>query len=385
MTATISPAKFAPLAVVNSIGYAATTAVPFWVGDFGAQHGLPAWTGGVVAIFQLLTAALFNLLTPALFGKTSLRTAGCIGACIALVGGLVALAPGAVAFGGSALLCGAGLGVLLNITNRLVARSHAAQQGYSTFQLVEVFIASTLYTAFPLIGQRFGAAAVLTTLGLLAGVALIIFYLVAGPGGEEEPQVASHTMIETPSERAAGFWILAALMMFIAGQSSVYSYLVPVGGMLGLDAPQIGRLMALGTASGLAGALSARLIGERFGDRIPVLLGTALLAADLAMVTQTHSVVAFRVGVTVIGLLTMFVVPYLFTMLANADRTGRMASVGPAALLVGLAIGPGVASLTVAILDTSRVGLAALAVVLVATALVAASPRGSTEAAEISL
>ncbi len=364
------PIPFVPLALVNSIGYAATTAVPFWISDLGPHFGLPVWVGGIVAILQLLSAATCNLLTPLVFSRTPMARVGVGGAAAAVFGGALALLPNPLGFFVGAVVSGGGLGVLLNCTNRLVAQSHSAQKGYATFQLVEIFVAVSLYSAFPLVGQRFGPSGVLFCLSILGllGAGLIGWLAPWNVPSDISPTGAA--LASAARGRKAGLFILAAIVVLFSGQSAVYSYMVPVGRLIHVNPASVGRLMSLGSAFGLVGALVARLIGERFGDRAPVIAGALLLGLDLAVVTTTRDLMVFSVAACLIGLLTAFLAPYLFTLLARFDRSGKMASVGPSALLTGLAIGPAIATLVAINFAIPRIGPAALGIVLLSTGLI---------------
>ena len=79
------------------------------------------------------------------------------------------------AFIAGCLLCGSGFGVLLNVTNRLVAVSSAPQRGYAIVQLVEVLFCIGFYLGVPLITERFGTLSVFAALAALcAGVFLLL-------------------------------------------------------------------------------------------------------------------------------------------------------------------------------------------------------------------
>src|SRR5580704_15970360 len=61
------PLMVVRLALVNSVGFSASTIVPLWLGDISAHLGAPAWYGGFVATLQLAACALMNVGTPFVF------------------------------------------------------------------------------------------------------------------------------------------------------------------------------------------------------------------------------------------------------------------------------------------------------------------------------
>src|SRR5271155_1825623 len=74
------------IALANSVGFSASTAVPIWVGSVGAHFGLPSWGAGAVATGQLACAALLNAATPWLFRTVRLRRLAFVGAAVGMLG-----------------------------------------------------------------------------------------------------------------------------------------------------------------------------------------------------------------------------------------------------------------------------------------------------------
>jgi hypothetical protein len=288
--------------------------VPLWVGSVGAQFGLPSWGAGAVATGQLVCSALLNTATPWLFRGTPLRKLAFAATLIALLwNGLAWLGSSSVFIAGC-LLCGAGFGVLLNVTNRMVAASSAPQRGYATVQIVEVLFCIGFYLAVPPITERFGTLAVFATLAVLcAGV----FVLLAGvPVGARGGATKLMQDGPAPNTAAAGLSLCAATLLF-AGYSSVSSSLVSIGAAVGLSILWVGRVMALGLLAGLGGAIFARGLGERAGLLSALLAGASVLGGDMLVITLGAGPAAFTAGAIVMFIGSVFVVPYIFALLAD--------------------------------------------------------------------
>jgi hypothetical protein len=117
------------IALVNSVGFSASAAVPLWVGSVAAHFGYPSWGAGAVATAQLACAALLNAAIPWLFRGAHLKKLAFVAAAVALLGNGLAWLGSSSLFIAGCLLCGAAFGVLLNVTNRLVAGSSSPQRG----------------------------------------------------------------------------------------------------------------------------------------------------------------------------------------------------------------------------------------------------------------
>ena len=370
------------IALTNSIGFSASTAVPLWVGSAGAHFGFPSWGAGAVATGQLACATLLNAATPWLFPGRDLRRLAFVAAAVALLGNVLAWLGSASAFIAGCLLCGAGFGVLLNVTNRLVARSSAPQRGYATVQLVEVLFCIAFFLIVPPISERFGILSVFATLAALcAGVFLLLAGVpLSAPGGSESTvwDDASATTAGhagklkrgsgAPNTAAAVLSLCAATLLF-AGYSSVNSSMVTIGAAVGLSVQWVGRLIALGLLAGLGGAIFARGLGERTGVLLPLLVGASVIGGDMLVVTQGWGTTAFIGGAIVLFTGMTFLVPYIFALLAGLDKAGRWASIGPAFVLTGVALGPGIGGAVSHGVDFTTLGYTALACIAAAVTL----------------
>src|SRR5207253_3106985 len=113
----------------------------------------------------------------------------------------------------------------------------------------------------------------------------------------------------------------------------------------------------LGMPCGLAGALLARLLGERVGPLVPVLGVDLVLACLGPFLTSSPDVAIYVTGIVTLAICTIFVVPYYFAELGALDRSGRYASFGPAMMLTGIAGGPSAAVFLRDSLGLAAVGL----------------------------
>ena len=294
-------------------------------------------------------------------------------AAVAMLGNGLAWLGSSSAFIAGCLLCGAGFGVLLNVTNRLVAGSSAPQRGYAIVQLVEVLFCIGFFLGVPLITERFG---ILSVFAALAVLCMGVFLLLAGvpvsvPGGSEvtapndAPVSTQGRVVKSkrngapPNMPAAALTLCAAALLF-AGYSSVSSSLVSIGAAVGLNILWVGRVMAFGLFASLGGAIFARGLGERAGLLLPLLAGAGVLGSDMLVVTLGGGAAAFIGGAIVMFVGTVFLLPYIYALLAGLDSAGRWASIAPGFVLTGVALGPAIAGGVSRGVDFTTLGYAAL-------------------------
>jgi hypothetical protein len=273
------------ISLSNSIGFSASTAVPLWVGSVGAHFAFPSWGAGALATGQLACAALLNAVTPWLFRVARLRRLAFMATAAALFGNVLAWLGSSSVFIAGCLLCGAGFGVLLNVTNRLVAGSSALQRGYAIIQLVEVLFCIGFYLGVPPIVERFGTLSVFAVLAVLCvGVFLLLAGVPVGTAGGLEttvPDDVSATPARViskhgpPNTGAAVLSLCAAALLF-AGQSSVNASLVPIGAAVGLSVVWVGRVISLGLLAG-AGALGCDMLLVTLGGGGAIFIAGAIV------------------------------------------------------------------------------------------------------------
>jgi len=360
------------LALVNSIGYAGSTIVPLWVGDIGARLDMPSWFGGAVATAQLLAAAVLNLLTPFLFRKVPPSRLARTALLAAAGFYFLTLVSQPLVFITACVGGGACLGIVLNATNRIIAGSVDVQKGYSIFLLTEGLFGSSMFYSGALLSEHLGLTWVFLTLPAVTLLGAVIMTRL--PVAQLD---VGRVMTAAPGPLGLRLILgLLALFIFFCGQSCIIASTLTLGRQVGLSAPAASATLAIGVIVGLLGAIASRLLGERFGIRWPILAATAILAAVVFAMTGPGGPMSFYLGVPWIQVTTLFIVPYFFTLLARLDVTGRTASVGPAFLLGGVAVGPSLAAWVTGIWSLSALGPAAtIALIASAVLTIAATSR----------
>jgi hypothetical protein len=273
---------------------------------------------------------------------------------------------------------GAALGILLGMTNRIMAGVDHVQKGYAVFQIVEVCFASALYLASAGLLDRLGSQSMFVLMAVAGAGGLAALHGLAAPGfvGAEAQAI--------PVNRPRilhGVLLLIAMLCFFSGQSSINSFVIQIGRDIGLNAASVAQIVGTGMICALAGAAAARLMGERFGTTAPIAVVALLLAADFLFLTRSPSPTGFALGVGFIPLGTIMVVPFFFTALARADAQGRFAAVGPAFLLGGVALGPLISTALDAAIGRVALGVVAASLTAVAGMLVLRRGAGARIAA----
>ena len=359
------------IASVNAVGFSASTVMPLWLGGVAHAFGMPAWFAGAAVVAQLGGAALFNLLTPILFGRFSLLPLARVGLLVAAAGYLLAVTASPALFITACFLSGAALGTVLNVTNRLMGSGDHVQKGYAIFLLIEICFATVVFLGSSALMARFGLRAVFPVVGATALLAFVILWrlpVALTPSGAPERRALG-------ADRLPAMMALGAFALFFIGQATLNGFMPTIGQAAGLDAQSAAQIIGLGMPFGFAGAMLARLVGDRVRPIVPVTIVVLLLACAAPLLTLMPTVTIYTMGVIALAVSTMFSVPYFFAHLATFDAGGRYTAFGPAMMLTGIATGPSVAVLLDATFGLGAVGLFAAALLLIGGGVFAFSVR----------
>ncbi len=345
MTHDRSRRETAALLVGNAVGYSGPTSVPFWLTNMAGVFHLSPAVSGLLVTLELLAVATWVVAMSRLVGRISPRVAGLAGLGCAIGGNMVAfLAPGVGVFAMGLILAGSGLGTLLGTVNLLAGRRREPQKVLALMLLALVVFAVVFFFVAPrsvgLLGPA-SAFAILSGIGMLAIPAIAglpaRLPTTAGFGGAPSSELGTRAI-------AGGL----ALLLLLGGQDCFWPFMQQIGARAGLDARATGVVLAIGAVVNLAGPTAARVIGARLGALLPVIVGFLSMMTAAALLGHSTLKSAFVISAISLTTLTFFLVPYVMGLLAELDRSGRLAGAGPALMMVGSAVAPVVAGATVA-------------------------------------
>ncbi|MDE1169270.1 MAG: MFS transporter [Pseudomonas sp.] len=283
------------------------------------------------------------------------------------------------------LFAGLGGGAVMAVVYASAALRSSKDSTFAVINIANLLWGVILVSSMPLILGHGGVASCFWLLGAASAVAA---YGVRQVPPRYVGVMQGEQQLATPLGLTSMLLIgLFALLFF--GHSALWVYQERIGKSIGLATEQIGAILGASVLAGAVGAGLAGLIKRRFGLLLPQLLGfgTALIAT-LMMVYGT-SALAFAITAGLIHLVWFFCLPYLLSMAAELDPSGRLAGLGNAAIFVGQGLGPFAAAMVVGQGDFRAVGwLAAGAYVIAlitAITVVASFKRGIEHRAAMAL
>ena len=241
------------------------------------------------------------------------------------------------------MICGASGGAVMAVVYATAALRTSKDATFAVINIGNLLWGMLLVTSMPMIVQTFGVNGAFSLLAITSVLAASGCRRVP----KRYPQAHRSANISTPPFGLTSILLIMLFALLFFGHSALWVYQERIGKSIGLEPQQIGGILGGSILAGAFGAGLAGLIGRRLGLLFPQLLsfGTALLAT-LVMV-YGDSAVAFAATACLIHMVWFFSLPYLLSMAAELDPSGRLAGLGNAAIFIGQGLGPFGAALVV--------------------------------------
>jgi DHA1 family inner membrane transport protein len=357
---------------------------PIVLGELVDAHQVTLEGVGIVAMAEIILLGLGVVLGDALLPVGQLRFIT-IAAALAAAGldGLTLQATGDGAMTAVRAAAGLAEGVLVwGTTGVIVRTANPARVGGIFFVLKTLAQALVGLLLANAIIPRWGWQGGFMVLGVLAlSCCLLSFAQPARLAALAPPAVSGFRWsARTVQPLAVAFLQLATL-------GSFWAYLEPLGKDAGFDARGAQTLIAAVLATQVvAGSVATAAV-----RRLPVVPTLVACSLALAAVTATvHQLPAghtrdFALACLVFGFVWLFMLPFQIGLAFRADASGRLASLVPAAQLLGSAFGPLMASFIVEGENASAVPLlsAGFAIAACMLVLLGRAPRGAPAASPV--
>jgi MFS family permease len=269
---------------------------------------------------------------------------------------------------------GIGEGVLLTVGTAVAAASPRPQRTFALVTFAFVAMGGAIYLAMPALLARVGPLAVFQVLAALGAIGLPC--LVGMPRlAPIDGAVAAEVWRPFP-------WILLGIACHYMAINSLWAFSERIGVALTLAPAAIGQAFLAGVLLTMLGPIGADLAQARWGYRVPILAGVAVLTGACVALGGAQFYEMYLLSFVLLNVTAFYLVPIYRALTAVIDPSGRVAAGSIVVQTVGTAIGPLLASLMLlAGGGYANVGLFAGVLVLSSLALVMRTARrGDAEA-----
>jgi predicted MFS family arabinose efflux permease len=353
------------LVVLTAYGWLSGVLLPILIEGYITTYKLSETWAGALGTAEIGTLSIVAFIVSPYIHLRDKRALCVIGCLLVIAGnGLSYMANGLPLLATGRIAVGAGLGLVVAATNALPTHSENSNRLYALGQLGLGIMASLLFFAAPWATERFGAKGV-----FVIEVGASIVALLLAPPLPSGIQTVEH-------QADAGRFPLnvnvlsafAATALFFVAQTALWAFADRMGAGLSLTVETIARYLAFSCLLAIAGGAIAVCLGERLRLATPLVIGFVGVAVMGVLMYGVPSKSAFATGVLFVNFFSVFVTPYMPTILADLDRHGRVVSAGGAFTNVGCTIAPLLSGLTAAYIGYAAIGYMSAACLVIGLA-----------------
>lgn len=178
---------------------------------------------------------------------------------------------------------------------------------------------------------------------VVAILVLTPFLLMLPFGGDDSDAEEAAATDRTTTNKCAVWFALLGCLLFMCGETVMWSFMERLGNESGFEPTAVGRLLAVTLVFALSGSFLAAALGGRFGSLIPLIVAHVCFFVATAALLQADLFTAYAVGCCLVMFSVGLGLPFAVTTVAELDQDGRYVVLTVPAIGVGMLIAPGAA------------------------------------------
>lgn len=238
-----------------------------------------------------------------------------------------------------------GAGVIYALTLGLIGHVPNPDRIIAIAIVVQVLSLAAGMVTIPLLLAQWQLPGMMLALALLFSSGFLLVPLLParaqtnGAGAEHPPATGVPWLLPAA--------LLLTLVVFSIGLGSIWAFLERMGASAGFAMADIGKALAVSGFIGGLGALSAAVLGQRFGRLLPLSVGVAAQLGVCWLLSDRTTWPVYLVAIALFNFFWNLVLPFLMGAIGTADKSGRFMVLIPAAQSGGYALGPALAGLLI--------------------------------------
>jgi predicted MFS family arabinose efflux permease len=227
----------------------------------------------------------------------------------------------------------------VGISYSVMARTHSADRAFGMLLLVQFSLAGLGLMVLPPLVPVYGAKILFLVLAGVSALALVALAAIPRFEAEAAAQATLRPPLAAPARRVA-LLALLAMFLFQAGNMALAAFIIGIGERFGLARDYISHTLGWATWIGALGAVLVIFMGTPRNRTRPLLVAMLLtLAGTAGFLWSGHASVFFIANIGT-AITWSFVVPCLFGVASQLDRSGRLTTLTGFFSKLGLASGP---------------------------------------------
>ncbi len=372
--------KSASLALIigHMAGMIDIAALPVWVGTMISGYRMNPTQAGAVATLFLGGVVLSSVLLSPLFHKMPGRwmpAAGFLGAslCFLAMTGMTSFGPLAVTH----LIAGFCNGFAISFVHGTMARTWNPHRIFALGSLALGIFAVFFLGGAPAVIAQHGGPVLFVILGVVMAAGAVVTAAFFPAVTQPEDVMTEGVMAErTRFNRCVWLAILGIMCMALV-QAMIFSFAERIGTDAGFTLPKVQFALAFSGTISILPSILASILEKRLPP-IRVAIGGAFLQGVFAVIlSQALDYPLYVAAMVVFPFIMIFTHTFVFGYLARIEPTGRANAATPAMIMTGSATGPLLGGVLVQSSGYGALGLAAVAIGLIAIAGFTASWRAA--------
>ena len=335
---------YASIVLAALAGNASIGIKPILVGSYVEFLDLSATQAGYVLTAEMTAASIATAITALCANIWDRRKIVFVALVIILVGNMVSIvASDANILATARAITGIGHGAALAVTAAAIA-STAQPDRLAGFNTIAVTIAATsLAFITPQMQKIFGISPLFILMAIFVLPSLLS--LKAFPTYKPLALKSSQAIKSKPTlNNMTIIMSIIATAFYYLGVGGFWPFAEQIGKSIGMSYLQSTQIIGFATFASIFGAVTATIIGNRFGRLYPVAFCITAQIIGLSVLYMYPNVTTFTLAAITYMFCWLMFFPYLLGFISQLDRSGRTNGVIYFCALIGFAVGPGIAS-----------------------------------------
>jgi MFS family permease len=244
-------------------------------------------------------------------------------------------------------------GLLVGIGFSIISRTFEADKTFGYLLLIQWGLGGLGIMYLPGLVPEYGISALFISLITFTVVTLMMLPFLPHYPVEQQKELANEQTKSVKISQLPLALNLFGIFLFQAANMGLFAYMISLGKADGLSIEFMSNALGIASWVALLGAFLVIVIGTKYGRTTPLTIAILLTALCSWLLHFSHNEMIYLITNIVIGVTWAFVLPYLFGICSELDKSGQMAALGGFASKMGLASGPMVAAL---MLNTNTLG-----------------------------
>lgn len=331
------------LLIVGVVSSFVLLILPVLVGGIVDQFGWGDREIGWLASADMGGSALASMIALMSITRIDWKKSAYIAVCFAIAGNIASIyAIDFASLMAARIATGFSNGFILAIAFTGLCHSSNPDRFFGVYVFSQLTLQAILLSTLPSLLNSWGVTAIYLTLVTASALSsLLIRFFPDKPGTAPRDDLATN---DPAPLRGWAICALAAQAIYFLAPGAVWSYFEPIGAAFELDIGQVGRALGLASLAGIVGSATVIALGVRFDRLLCMALGTALSITAVVLLIDGSGFIPYLTAAAIFNFAWNYTFPYQMGVLAQFDRQGSVAIPALIVQLVGLAIGPMLAS-----------------------------------------